>query len=84
MRDKQEYRRFPIECLKEFSAKIFMHFGVPETDAMQAADVLAGPLIPGDPEREAEAIRSQEGVPLLKPVVDGLLDLSKKTRVPFD
>jgi hypothetical protein len=42
-----------------------------------------GPLIPGDPEREAEAIRTQEGVPSLKPVVDGLLDLSKKTPSSF-
>lgn len=43
-----------------------------------------GPLIPGDPEREAEAIRSKEGIPLLKPVVDDLLDISKKTGIPFD
>ncbi len=38
-----------------------------------------GPLIPGDPEREAEAIRSKEGIPLLKPAVNDLLDISKKT-----
>jgi L-2-hydroxycarboxylate dehydrogenase (NAD+) len=43
-----------------------------------------GPLIPGDPEREAEAIRSKEGIPLLKPVVDDLLDISRKTGVPFE
>jgi len=43
----------------------------------------SGPLIPGDPEREAEAIRSKEGIPLLKPVVDDLLDISRKTGVPF-
>ena len=43
-----------------------------------------GPLIPGDPEREAEAIRSRVGVPLIKPVVDDLLDLSRKTGIPFD
>ncbi|HME60154.1 MAG TPA: Ldh family oxidoreductase [Candidatus Binatia bacterium] len=42
-----------------------------------------GPLIPGDPEREAEAIRSKEGIPLLKPVVDDLLDISKRTGIPF-
>ncbi len=42
-----------------------------------------GPLIPGDPEREAEAIRSKEGIPLLKPVVDDLLDISKKTGIEF-
>ena len=43
-----------------------------------------GPLIPGDPEREAEAIRSKEGIPLLKPVVDELLDISKKTGISFE
>ena len=43
----------------------------------------SGPLIPGDPEREAEAIRSKEGIPLLQPVVDDLLNISKKTGVPF-
>ena len=42
-----------------------------------------GPLIPGDPERDAEAIRSKEGIPLLKPVVDDLMDISKKTGIPF-
>ncbi len=42
-----------------------------------------GPLIPGDPEREAEAIRSKEGIPLIKPVVDDLVDVSKKTGIPF-
>ena len=44
----------------------------------------SGPLIPGDPEREAEAVRSKEGIPLLKPVVDDLLDIAKKTGVPFE
>ena len=43
-----------------------------------------GPLIPGDPEREAEAIRSKEGIPLLKAVVDDLLDVSKKTGIAFE
>ena len=42
-----------------------------------------GPLIPGDPEREAEAIRSKEGIPLLKPVVDDLMDISRKTGIEF-
>ena len=43
-----------------------------------------GPLIPGDPEREAEAIRIKDGVPLIKPVVDDLLDISKKTGIAFE
>lgn len=42
-----------------------------------------GPLIPGDPEREAEAIRGKEGILLIQPVVDDLLDISKKTGIPF-
>ncbi len=42
-----------------------------------------GPLIPGDPEREAEATRIKEGIPLLKAVVDDLLDISKKTGIPL-
>ena len=37
-----------------------------------------------DPEREAEAIRSKEGIPLIKPVVDDLLDIARKTRIPFE
>ncbi len=41
-------------------------------------------MISGDPEREAEAIRSKEGIPLLKPVVDDLLDISKKTGIAFE
>jgi LDH2 family malate/lactate/ureidoglycolate dehydrogenase len=44
----------------------------------------SGPLIPGDPEREAEAIRSKEGIPLIKPVVDDLLDISAKTGIEFE
>ena len=43
-----------------------------------------GPLIPGDPEREAEMIRSKEGIPLIRPVVDDLLDISRKTGIPFE
>lgn len=43
-----------------------------------------GPLIPGDPEREAEAIRSREGIPLLKPVVDELRRISRETQIPFE
>lgn len=43
-----------------------------------------GPLIPGDPEREAEEIRSKEGIPLLQPVVDDLLDISRQTGISFN
>ena len=40
----------------------------------------SGPLIHGDPERAAEAIRSKEGIPLIKPVVDDLLEISRMKR----
>ena len=43
-----------------------------------------GPLIHGDPEREAEEIRRREGVPLLQPVVDDLQVIAKETGIPFD
>src|ERR1700675_740601 len=43
-----------------------------------------GPLIPGDPEREAEKWRHKNGIPLILPVVDELRDISQKTGVPFE
>lgn len=43
-----------------------------------------GPLIPGDPEREAEQIRRKEGIPLVMPVVNDLRDVSSRTGVPLD
>jgi LDH2 family malate/lactate/ureidoglycolate dehydrogenase len=42
-----------------------------------------GPLIPGDPEREAEAIRRREGIPLVMPVVEELRDISRQTGIPL-
>lgn len=42
-----------------------------------------GPLIPGDPEREAEQLRREKGIPLIVPVVEDLLDISAKTGIPF-
>lgn len=36
-----ETRTYPIERLRDFSKRVFRHFGVPEADATQAADVLA-------------------------------------------
>jgi L-2-hydroxycarboxylate dehydrogenase (NAD+) len=38
-------------------------------------------LIPGDPERELEAIRIKEGIPLLPQVVDDLVTLGEKYKV---
>jgi len=43
-----------------------------------------GPLIPGDPERAAEAIRRTEGIPVLMPVVEDLRFLAKETGIAFE
>src|SRR6267142_278837 len=43
-----------------------------------------GPLIPGDPERDAEKWRRENGVPLVLPVVEELRDISQKARIPFE
>jgi len=43
-----------------------------------------GPIIPGDLERRAEAVRRAEGVPVILPVVQTLRTLSARTGVPFD
>jgi LDH2 family malate/lactate/ureidoglycolate dehydrogenase len=43
----------------------------------------SGPLIPGDPERDAEAIRRREGIPLVGPVVEELRDISRQTGIPL-
>lgn len=50
----------------------------------KAAPGTKGPLIPGDPEREAEKIRARQGIPLLQPVVDELMDISHQTGISFD
>jgi len=43
-----------------------------------------GPLIPGDPEREAEKLRREKGVPVILPIVEDLRDISAKTGIPLD
>ena len=43
-----------------------------------------GPLIPGDPEREAEQLRRTQGIPLVMPVVEDLRRISSETGIPFD
>lgn len=43
-----------------------------------------GPLIPGDPEREAERERRVHGIPLIVPVVEELRAISKASGIPFD
>ena len=69
--DKNEFKRQIDDWIRVFRST-------------KPAPATNGPLIPGDPEREAEAIRSKEGIPLIKPVVDDLLDLSRKTGIPFE
>jgi LDH2 family malate/lactate/ureidoglycolate dehydrogenase len=44
----------------------------------------SGPLLPGDPERDAEADRAVHGIPLLAPVVDALRAISADLGVPLD
>ncbi|WP_448519834.1 Ldh family oxidoreductase [Rhodoflexus sp.] len=51
--------------------------------ATKPAPGTGGVLIPGDPEREAEAIRSKEGIPLIQAVVDDLQDISRQTGIPL-
>src|ERR1041385_4673982 len=41
-------------------------------------------LIPGDPERDEELKREKEGIPLLRPVIDDLKDISKQTGIRFE
>ena len=43
-----------------------------------------GPLIPGDPERWAEAERAKSGIPLVLPVVAELRDIARRTGIAFD
>jgi LDH2 family malate/lactate/ureidoglycolate dehydrogenase len=52
--------------------------------ATKPAPGTAGPLIPGDPEREAEKLRREKGVPLLLPVLEDLREISRKTGIPLD
>jgi len=50
--------------------------------ATKPAPGTKGPMIPGDPEREAEQLRCEKGVPLILPVVEDLRDISAKTGIP--
>jgi LDH2 family malate/lactate/ureidoglycolate dehydrogenase len=45
------------------------------------ADPAQPVLVPGDPDREMEAIRKAEGIPLVDAVVNDLRDLGKKTGI---
>jgi L-2-hydroxycarboxylate dehydrogenase (NAD+) len=52
--------------------------------ASKPAPGTPGVIIPGDPERQAEAERRVTGVPLLPAVVADLRDISSRTGIPFE
>jgi LDH2 family malate/lactate/ureidoglycolate dehydrogenase len=52
--------------------------------AAEPAHTMSWPLIPGDPEREAQTIRLDGGVPLLRSVVEDLRRLALRTGILFD
>ena len=51
--------------------------------ASKPAPGTQGPLVPGDPEREAEQVRREKGVPLILPVVEELRGIAAQTGIPF-
>jgi LDH2 family malate/lactate/ureidoglycolate dehydrogenase len=51
--------------------------------ATKPAPGTSGPILPGDPEREAERIRSKDGIPLVLPVVRDLEDVARRTGIPL-
>ena len=44
----------------------------------------SGPLLPGDPEREAQRERDVRGVPLLAAVLEDLRDIARASGVPLE
>jgi LDH2 family malate/lactate/ureidoglycolate dehydrogenase len=52
--------------------------------ATRPAPGTEGPLLPGDPEREAEKERARTGVPLGPAVVGELREISRQTGVPLE
>jgi LDH2 family malate/lactate/ureidoglycolate dehydrogenase len=52
--------------------------------ATRPAPGTSGPLLPGDPEREAQKHRDVHGVPLLAAVLDDLRDIARATGVPLE
>jgi LDH2 family malate/lactate/ureidoglycolate dehydrogenase len=52
--------------------------------ATRPAQGTVGVLVPGDPEREAAAVRRVDGIPLLNSVVEELRYVAARTSVPFE
>lgn len=69
--DPEEFKRQVDDLVRTFRAT-------------RPAPGTRGPLIPGDPEREAEGERTERGIPLDPPVVEDLRRLSRRSGVPFD
>ncbi|MGZ3837746.1 MAG: Ldh family oxidoreductase [Flavisolibacter sp.] len=51
--------------------------------AARTAEGFAQVVIPGDPEREMEAVRKKDGIPVLGPVVNDLQFLAEKFQIAF-
>ena len=51
--------------------------------ATRPAAGTSGPLVPGDPERDAEVVRAASGIPLVLPVVEDLREISRSSGIPF-
>jgi len=52
--------------------------------ATKPAPGTSGPIIPGEPERQAEQERRKNGVQLVPAVIEELRDISSKTGIPFE
>ena len=65
----------------EFKAQVDEYIRV--IRATKPAPGTNGPLLPGDPERQAEQVRREKGISLIAPVVKDLLDIAAKTGVRF-
>src|SRR5947209_8340897 len=65
----------------EFKAQVDEYIRV--IRATKPAPGTNGPLLPGDPERQAEQVRREKGISLIAPVMKDLLDIAAKTGVRF-
>ena len=69
--DPDEFRRQVDDYIRTFRATK----PAPGVDAV---------LLPGDPERFAQAQRVKTGVPLIPSIVDDMRDIAQRTGIPFD
>ena len=51
--------------------------------ATRPAPGTSGPLIPGDPEREAQAVRDVEGIPVNAAILEDLRQIARATAIPL-